>query len=168
MDKCLPTRISDMSGIYWLDDAKQVPDTQVVTYDYGDFLLTWELRSFAEQPPIEDTEAGTAFYGTDASLIVKDDEWYVVSASGERGPAVKSTGMTHEANFLECVKSRKLPHADVEIGRLSTMLCHLGNISCKLKRSVRFDPKTERFPGDEEANRLLTKEYRQPYGLPRV
>ena len=52
-DKCLPTRISDSSGIYWLNDAKEVPDTQVVTYDYGDLLLTWELRSFAGLRPPE-------------------------------------------------------------------------------------------------------------------
>jgi predicted dehydrogenase len=168
VENCLPSRISDSSGIYWLDDAKEVPDTQVVTYDYGDFLLVWELRSFADHQPIEGIEAGTAFYGTDAALIVEDDQWYVVAKGGERGPVSKRSGGSHEANFLECVKSRKMPNADVEIGRLSTTLCHLGNISCRLRRSVRFDPKTERFPDDREANRLLGKEYRKGYELPRV
>src|ERR1039458_6652720 len=73
----------------------------------------------------------------------------------------------HEGNFLEAVKSRKKPNADVEIGRLSTMLCHLGNVSYKLGRDVRFDPKTEKF-GDAEANKLLRKEYRAGYELPKV
>ena len=68
--------------------------------------------------------------------------------------------MSRHHNFLEAVKSRKKPNADVEIGRLSTMLCHLGNVSYKLGRDVRFDPKTEKF-GDAEANKLLRKEYRE-------
>jgi hypothetical protein len=48
------------------------------------------------------------------------------------------------------------------------MLCHLGNISYKLGRDVKFDPATETFGADKEANALLRKEYRAPYGLPRV
>ena len=48
------------------------------------------------------------------------------------------------------------------------MLCHLGNISYELHRPVEFDGKSETFPNDEDANRLLTKQYRQPYALPEV
>ena len=46
-EKCMPRRVSATGGIYWLKDAKEVPDTQIVTYDYGDMLLNFELRSFA-------------------------------------------------------------------------------------------------------------------------
>jgi quinol monooxygenase YgiN len=74
----------------------------------------------------------------------------------------------HEKNFIECVKSRNKPHSDVEIGRISTTLCHLGNICHHLKRDVRFDPKTETFGNDKEANARLTKTYRAPYTLPKV
>jgi hypothetical protein len=51
---------------------------------------------------------------------------------------------------------------------MSAALCHLGNISYKLGRSLNFDPKTERFVRDPEADKLLTREYRQPYTLPAV
>jgi hypothetical protein len=44
----------------------------------------------------------------------------------------------------------------------------LGNVSYKLGREVRFDPKTETFPGDAQANNFLSKTYREPYGLPKV
>lgn len=81
---------------------------------------------------------------------------------------MKSTGMFHEKNFLECVKSRQKPHSDVEIGRLSTTLCHLGNISHHLGRDVRFDPKTETFGDDAKANALLKKTYRASYPRPKV
>ncbi len=166
---CLPTRVSDSSGIYWLKDCKEVPDTQTVTYDYTDFQLVWELRSFGAQRPPEGAIAGTAYYGSDAALVVDDKGWRVFGPKGEPGPSVKAEGkLLHEQNFLQCVKSRNTPNSDVEIGRLSTTLCHLGNISCRLKRDVQFDPATETFGSDKDANALLTKTYRDEYPLPKV
>jgi predicted dehydrogenase len=168
VEKCLPTRVSGQSGIYWLDDAKEVPDTQVLTYDFGDFMLVWELRSFNEKHAMEGTQAGTGFYGTEGVLIVDGDGWQVRSNSGEPGPKVGPSRYEHEKNFLDCMKSRQRPNADIEIGRLSTTLCHLGNIVHHLKRDVRFDPATETFPGDKQANALLTKSYRAAYPMPKV
>ena len=81
---------------------------------------------------------------------------------------VKHSGGSHEKNFLECVKSRKRPNADVEIGRLSTTLCHFGNISTRLGRDVRFDPEDRDLRRRCEANAYLTKQYRAPYSLPKV
>jgi hypothetical protein len=66
------------------------------------------------------------------------------------------------------MRSRQKPVADIEIGRLSTTLTHLGNISHHLKRDVRFDPATETFNGDKEANAMLRKRYRKGYELPKV
>jgi predicted dehydrogenase len=164
----LPTHISGHGGIYWLHDAKEVPDTQSLTYDFGDLLLTWELRSFGDQDPIEGTRAGTGFYGTDATLIVESSGWRVYNKHNEVVRTVKDSGGSHEANFLECVKSRQRPNADVEIGRLSTTLCHLGNVVQRLGRDVHFDPHTETFGDDGAANALLTKKYRESYPLPQV
>jgi predicted dehydrogenase len=166
MERCLPTRVSSTGGIYWLDDAKEVPDTQIVNYSYDNLLLSFELRSFL--PGVGGTAYGTAFYGTEGSLVTTADGWDVYNHKGEVVASAKASGGSHERNFLECVKSRQQPHSDVEIGRLSTTLCHLGNISYRLGREVRFDPKTETFGNDREANRWLTKEYREPYGLPKV
>jgi predicted dehydrogenase len=168
MDKCLPTRVSAGGGIYWLADAKEVPDTQTVAYDYGDMMLVWELRSFAKHDPMEGTEAGTGYYGTEGTLIADGDGWRVYNADGSPGPSMKYSGGGHERNFLECMKSRRQPNSDVEIGRLSTTLCHLGNISTRLGRDVRFDPKTETFGDDRAANAYLKKTYREPYGVPKV
>jgi hypothetical protein len=57
-------------------------------------------------------------------------------------------------------------HAPLEQGHLSTSLCHLGNISYRVGRSVKFDNAAERFVGDSEADALLTRTYRAPYVLP--
>ncbi len=168
IDNCLPKHISGTSGIHWLDDAKEVPDTQVMTYDYGDLALVWELHSFQNVFPMEGTTSATAFYGANGSLIVDGSGWKVYTKKGEPAVSEQSSGGSHTKNFLECMRSRERPNADVEIGRLSTTICHLGNICTRLKRDVLFNPKTEDFGGDQEANALLAKAYRAPYALPKV
>ena len=72
------------------------------------------------------------------------------------------------ANFLAAIRARdhKLLHADVEIGVTSADMCHLANISYRLKRSLKFDDATRKFTGDDEANRMLTRAYRKPYVVP--
>ena len=174
VEHCLPDRVSATGGIYWLDDAKEVPDTQIATYHYPDLLLSFELRSFGSDHVMhagqrsQGTDFYTAYYGTEGTMLLTNSGWQVYTPTGEPGPSEKGVPETHEKNFLECVKSRRRPNSDVEIGRLSTTLCHLGNISYKLGRDIRFDPKTETFGPDKEANALLTKDYRAPYLLPRV
>ena len=168
VDRCLPRRISSNGGIYWLKDAKEVPDTQVVTYDYGDLMLVWEMHSFQRYHQLEGVAAGTAFYGTEATLVVDGDGWKVHGKGGAEEAGGKDSGGSHTGNFLECVKSRQQPNSDVEIGRLSTTLCHLGNISHRLGRDVIFDAATESFGEDKSANDYIMKEYRRPFGLPEL
>lgn len=168
LERNLPTRVTSSGGIYWLNDAKEVPDTQIATYDYGEFLLVWELRSFARHHPVEGKDSGTAFYGTDGVVVVHSKGWDVYDKQDKLVASHPASPLRHEANFLECMKTRKRPNADVEIGRRSTVICHLGNIAYRLGRSVVFDPVAENFGDDEEANAWLTKHYRESYPLPRV
>ena len=72
----------------------------------------------------------------------------------------------HMQNWFDCMRSRKDPVADVEIGHRSTTVCHLGNIARSLSRRLRWDPVKEIFPGDDEANTYLDRPRRKPYELP--
>jgi len=166
----LPTHVSGHSAIYWLNDAKEVPDTQALVYDFGDFMLTWELRSFL-RPRGRDLD-GITLLGSEGMLVVGRQGWRVYPKDGSTGPGedipVERSPGAHERNFMDCIKSRQQPNADVETGRLSTTICHLGNICTHLKRDVMFDPKTETFGDDKEANAYLTREHRKPYDLPKV
>ena len=74
----------------------------------------------------------------------------------------------HFKNFIDCVRSRKQDQLNAEIleGHRSSTMCHLANISYRLGRSLKFDPATERFVGDEEANKLLKRKYRAPFVIP--
>ena len=63
------------------------------------------------------------------------------------------------------MKTRKDPYFPVDIGHRVSSLCHLGNIALKLERRLEWDPKAERFPGDEEANKMMSREMRKPWSL---
>jgi predicted dehydrogenase len=168
VENCLPRRVGGHAAIYWLNDAKEVPDTQTLAYDFEDFMLVWELHSFQRNLPMEGRQGATAFYGTEGSLIVDHRGWEVHSNDKEEVLKVQSSGGSHVDNFLDCMRTRKKPNADIELGRLSTTICHLGNIAYHLGRGLEFDPKSETFPNDAEANAFLTKEYRSPYTLPGI
>ena len=74
----------------------------------------------------------------------------------------------HVRNFLDCVRANDPAglYAPIREGFYSASLSHLGNIATRVKRRLRFDPEAVRVEGDEEANRLLGREYRKGYGLP--
>ncbi|MBN1492071.1 MAG: Gfo/Idh/MocA family oxidoreductase [Phycisphaerae bacterium] len=72
----------------------------------------------------------------------------------------------HMRNWFDCMRSRKLCAADVEIGHRSATVCHLGNIARWLNRKLRWDPKKEVFVGDDEANTYLDRARRKGYELP--
>ena len=76
----------------------------------------------------------------------------------------------HAKNFLDCMRSRSKPNADLEtIGHPSSLLCHIGNAAWRTGRTLHFDPATYTFTGDADANRFLTRpEYRKPWLLPKL
>lgn len=74
----------------------------------------------------------------------------------------------HMGNFFDSIKSRKPPICEAEIGHRSATVCHLGVISLRLGRKLQWNPQTERFVGDEEANRWLTRELRKPWNYDSV
>jgi len=78
--------------------------------------------------------------------------------------AVKLTlSGNHMKNFLEGVRSRKATAAPVEVGHRSNSVCVLTHIAMKLGRKLRWDPRAERFTGDDEANRRLDYPHRKPW-----
>ena len=91
---------------------------------------------------------------------------------GAPEPTIEGRGedLFHLKNFFECMRTRRRPNADVEIAQRATTLCHLVNACRELDRKLRWDPKAERFIGDEEANRnwLISRPRRKGFELPNV
>jgi hypothetical protein len=73
--------------------------------------------------------------------------------------------MDHMQNWLDCIRSREKPVADVEIGHRTTTVCHLGNIARWTGRKLTWDPEKEAFVGDENANSYLQRPMRAPWTL---
>jgi predicted dehydrogenase len=83
-------------------------------------------------------------------------------------PQGPKESIPHFENFFECIRTREKPHADAETGHRATTLCHLVNICRAVQRKLQWDPKHERFVGDEQANQLLARPRRKGYELPAV
>ena len=87
---------------------------------------------------------------------------------GEVGYRPGWMGTSHIANWIDCIKTRKRPHAYEEIGHRSATVCHLVNIAKRLGRRLQWDPAAERFVNDEEANRQLDRPRRKGFDLPTI
>ena len=79
-------------------------------------------------------------------------------------PAYKGQGGI-SGDFIECVKTREKPFRDIELAINTMAVCHLGIIAHQLKRSLKWDPAKQEFPGDEEANRFVDRARREPWIL---
>lgn len=167
-----PTRVSALGGKYYFNDVQQWPDTMQVTYDYdGLALLTYEMRIWSGYPLYDEPE-GSLVYGDNGSLILGNTRWRAFDAKGKLVKEVTGSydDGGHVRNFLACMRDRKRPAADLEtVGQPSSLLCHLGNIAWRTRRTVQFDPVKSTFIDDADANQYLTRaEYRKPYGLPKI
>lgn len=127
-----------------------------------------------EQEKINDhQQLGGIFAGNGGKLqIIRGDFLPEDPALKKDAPPMLPEGpgenAAHIADFFECVRSRRRPNADVEIAHRSTSVCQLINIARELNRSLKWDPKAERFPNDAEANVLRARTRRKGFELPKI
>jgi hypothetical protein len=99
-------------------------------------------------------------------LIVDRGGWKVYDQKDSITSDSSEQSRTHHQNFIDCIKTRETPTSDIEIGHVSSTLCHLGNISYRLGREVVFDPHQKNFGNDTQANIMLGRQYRKKWELP--
>lgn len=169
-----PSLISAAGGKYLFDDDQQFPDTQQVAFEYpGDGkpgsrrMLIYEQRLWSTNYP-QNTDSGVEFYGTKGQMYLSRRG--KIQVLGERNAKVDvkitpeaQNEESHIANFCDAVRGGAKLNAEIEVGHLSSALCHLGNIATRLGRTLKFDPAKEQILGDDEANQLLTREYRKEH-----
>ena len=117
---------------------------------------------------------GVIFLGTEGYMVIPDYSSYhtFLGPKREPGPSDSVPGAPmmdadHVKNWLDVIRSRKHTDlfADIAEGHLSAGICHLANAASDVGRTLSFDPDTEQFLDDAEANRLLTRQYRPPFVL---
>jgi predicted dehydrogenase len=156
-------------GNYVFKDNRETPDTAEVIWECPNYTFTYSVRHGNGRAVTGDMDHGIEFSGTDASLFINRKEYRIYPEDAPEKPTVvKARGMDipHKLNFLECVRTRKQPNADALTGHLGTIPGYLANISYRVGRKIKWDAEKETIPGDEEACKLLTRTYREPWHLP--
>jgi predicted dehydrogenase len=189
LDAKAPHAVYTTGGIFTTEDNRDTPDTLQVIYEFPQCTLTYSMRK-GNGLPLNGHDYGILFCGTDGSLlldragyeIIPDKviepygfktvygkrELRTIRLEKKRVQGGNDGSKAHARNFLDCLRSRERPIADIEIGHRSTNTCHLGNIAYKLGRRVEWDADTETFKNDSEANALLAREYRKGFELPKI
>jgi len=167
----VPRAVSAHGGKYYFDDAQEWPDTLMVTYDFAGYVLTYELRIWTSYPMHGEAE-GAAVYGDNGYVTLGHRGWTAFDSKGKQltGQAGEMNNAGHAQNFIDCMRNRERPVADLEtVGHPSSLLCHLGNAAWRAGRTLNFDAAECAFIGDEDANQYLTRpEYRKPWVLPAI
>jgi predicted dehydrogenase len=166
----LPKTVTAAGGQLFYDDDHETPDTQVVTFEYDDCYLMYEMRLWTDYK-MEGHDNGTIFYG-DKGILEVGRRGCEVTFIGEPkkriGGGADFGANVH--NFVDCVKRRDPSelNAPISEGAISAALCHLGNIATRVGRKLEFDAAECIFVGDDGASRLLSRKYREGYELPEI
>jgi len=163
--------VTTTGGKFVHKDMRDTPDTASVLFECPEYVLTYEMRHGNGNPPWGGMDHGIEFYGTEGSIWINRAGFTFFPEKDRSHPVVvKNQGMDipHKRNFLECVRTRKRPNADVEFGHLASIPGHLANIAYRVGRRIGWDGANETIPGDTEAQALLGRKYRPPYLLPKV
>lgn len=189
-----PLTVTAAGGRYELKDGAETPDVLHVSYEYPGFVLSYECcmlnghgsggrtpgkRYYRARGP-DDRPHGEAFYGTNGTLFCDRlgfeifPELEPPSGPG-RSPlqfrmprkdrTAQDTTDLHVKNFIDCVRSRNKPVADVEIGHHSTIAAHLGNIAYRTGGKIHWDAAQEKILADAKASELLGRKARKPWDL---
>ena len=173
----MPSKISALGGKWYFDDLQEWPDTLQATYQFAATdkapgrLLSYEMKIWTPYKYYDETE-GVVLYGDQGYMVIGNRRWRAFNPANKiiAQDGGENDGVSHIRNFLDCMRSRKIPNADLAtVGHPSSVLCHAANVSWRLGRQVNLDAKTELFINDEEANSLRSRpEYRKPWILPEV
>jgi predicted dehydrogenase len=168
----LPTEVSGSGAKLFFDDDQQTPDTITATFRYPGKMLLFEMRIWNPYA-MEGVENGVAVYGGDGLVqIGKWDRQWGYKVFDSRGKLVtheqgQGEDEAHIRNFVDCVRSRKAPNAEIEIGFRSVAHCHLANIVARTGRTARYDAAANTVTDDPAAAKLVGRTYRDHWGRPK-
>jgi predicted dehydrogenase len=185
-----PVEIYSMGNIFGIkpeECSQETPNTQTSVFKYKDGkILEFETRGrYTNGEGSLDIKIGNIFYGTDGYVEIDGGTWkafrkrenkpFAGSGVVDERPAdptfmAPPGGGNHYANFIDAIRSGKNEDLNCDIleGYMSACLPALANISYRVGRRLFFDGTTEKFIKDKAADKLLTRNYREPYVVPKV
>ena len=192
-----PLGVTASGGRFALKDGAETPDVLQVTFEYPNFVLSYEAsmlnahgtggrtpgKKYYQARGTDDRPHGESFYGTNGALFSDRLGFEVYpepkpatgpGSSGAVGAGFRmerketsaedATGL-HLKNFIDCVRSRERPAADVEIGHRASIVAHLANIAYLTGRKIHWDAEREEIVGDPKASELLGRQARKPWDI---
>ncbi|MDE2127403.1 MAG: Gfo/Idh/MocA family oxidoreductase [Armatimonadetes bacterium] len=174
VDRTGPVSV-EATGMPSPDGVWDVPVTMNVTWKFENpaWTLTWGQPGDPKSFPgsTDKIEWGARYYGDKGELTVSggDSSGTTEQKAFDYAPPPDGIhipeSLDHRQNWLDSIKTRKLPIMDVAIGHRVVTMPIIANISYRLGRPLRWDPAHEHFIGDGEANRLLSMPYRAPWRI---
>jgi predicted dehydrogenase len=190
LDLGFPKAVQHTGGMYHFKDAGQTQDTMMVAFEYDNLALMFESlwwSPYMDKTPETIRNGGPdvfpdwypfngskiEIYGSEGLMLLgrQGGGWQAFDSKRKLVKKDKmthlATQMAHVGDFIDCIRSRATPKCDIAIGHETTTMCHMANISFRTgNRRLVYDPKTETFPGDAEANKLLNRTWRKPWTMP--
>lgn len=184
-DPAHPKSVLCIGGNYAYQSKREVPEFQCITYDYGTYALTCEsgnatnyMRKFPGEVRFGDkwphwptSATRVEIYGTKALMYLGRHGcgWQVVTEGGKIIDQDKGyfPDKWHQPNFIDCLRSRQKPNAEIEQSHHSACLVHMANTSYRVgQKQLIFDGVREQFTNSDDANSLLKPAYRNGYRIP--
>ena len=176
-----PEKVSSSGGRYHYQDDWEFPDTQVVSYEFADNkLITWEGKS-CNGFNYHDRGRGATIHGTDGTILLDRNAYQVFDTKGnlikemkEKDESATTDTMGagaldtyHMTNFVNAIRHGETQNSPIDEAAVTSLLCHLGNISQMVGRTLQIDQASGRVLQDEQAMQLWRREY-EPGWEPKV
>lgn len=156
-----PNRVNAGGGKYRHDDDQETPDTMMVTYDFPESkTITWEGISWSAMGPYE-SQVGVSFHGSEGTIVVLGNGYTQYDERNKEIETVSDAAgdTAHIAEFVDCIRTGRLPNADIAEAHRSTLLCHLGNMAYRTRSTLQVDPETGKPQDNADALKLWGREY---------
>ncbi len=182
-DPSHPGSVYCAGGRVIFNDKREIPDNQTITFDYGDYIMTCESSKYGnylskspasvrfgnEFPNWPFNSTRIEIYGTDSIMYLgrHGGGWQVMGEDSEI--IAEEFGYfpdeAHQKDFIQSIRTRKSPNANIEQGHHSANLIHLANLSYRSgKKQLYFNG--EKVTNSDEANRLDNLSYRPGFEMP--
>ena len=170
-DEVMPVKYAAVGSKFFVSDNTETPDTMVASYHYPKFLCTYESRTAAPAQMFEEGY-GTAFLGTKGTLVINRGGYKLIPAGrGSTLQAFQDNEKTksamndpHWENFVECIKTRARPIAEIETTVRTSQACILSNIALRTGMTLDWDDASKTVKQDA-ARKYLKAQYRSPWKL---
>lgn len=172
----MPKKIFSVMNKPIRGSSMTAPESQSVVYEFEDFICTWEHSIINQRYQQNGESVGVYFHGTEGTFHMAWQKGWTFYPSDKNKEIIHQDAQLNEPDqqninlvwrdFLNSIKTGKLPFADIEQGRHATNMTLLGMVSARVGRSIEWDYQKDMILNDAEANKLLSRKYRGEWVYP--